>query len=194
MRHGESTNVLAGQLGALPGAALTRTGRDQAVAAAAKLAALGRRPTRVYASTAIRSIQTADVLVSQLRLTEPLTPLNGLVEVSLGRHEGTVDEPVHARSQQVLRNWVVHGGLDSRLDDGENGHEVVARVTSALRTIAADNPGGVVALVGHAASLTTGLAALCGIGPRVWGRPLPYAVPFLVRVDGDAWSCTDWPA
>jgi alpha-ribazole phosphatase/probable phosphoglycerate mutase len=67
-------------------------------------------------------------------------------------------------------------------------------VTSALRTIAADNAGRVVALVGHVNSLTTGLAALCGIGPRVWGRLLPPAVPFLVRTDGQRWSCTDWPA
>jgi alpha-ribazole phosphatase/probable phosphoglycerate mutase len=98
LRHGESSNVVTGQSGARPGAALTRTGRAQAVAAAATLATLGRRPTRVYASTAVRAMQTADVLVSGLALREPLIPLNGLVEVGIGRHEGGTDEPIHAET------------------------------------------------------------------------------------------------
>jgi len=74
LRHGESSNVVAGQAGALPGATLTRAGREQAAAAAATLATLDRRPTRVYASTAVRAMQTADVLVSRLALREPLIP------------------------------------------------------------------------------------------------------------------------
>ena len=193
LRHGESSNVVAGQSGALPDAALTRTGRAQAVAAAATLATLGRRPTRVYASTAVRAMQTADLLVSGLSLREPLIPLNGLVEVCLGRGEGHTGAPIQAEAAQVLHTWVVGGGLDARVADGENGHEVVARMTSALHTIAADNKDGVVALVGHVASLTAGLSALCGLGAEVWGRPLPHAVPFRIDTDGSTWRCHEWP-
>jgi alpha-ribazole phosphatase/probable phosphoglycerate mutase len=66
-------------------------------------------------------------------------------------------------------------------------------MTSALRTIAAENWGGVVALVGHVASLTAGLSALCGLGAEIWGRPLPHAVPFRVNTDGTTWCCANWP-
>jgi len=193
LRHGESSNVVAGQAGAVPGAALTRTGRAQAVAAAATLAGLPRRPTRVYTSTAVRAIQTADLLASELKLTRPLVPLNGLVEMGIGRLEGDTDPATMRESADVLQQWVLHGGLDARVADGESGHEVVARIGSALRTIASDNDGEVVVLVGHVASLTAGLATLCGIGPAVWGRPLPYAVPFRVDTDGTSWQCTEWP-
>ncbi len=185
--------MVTGQAGALAGAALTRTGRLQAAAAAATLAALNRRPTRVYASTAVRAMQTADLLVSGLALREPLIPLNGLVEVGLGRREGATDEPTHAETAQVLHSWVVGHGLDARVADGESGHEVVTRVASALTTIAIDNRGGVVALVGHLASLTAGLSVLCGLGAEIWQRPLPHAVPFRVDTDGAAWRCVDWP-
>ena len=193
LRHGESSNVVAGQSGAVPGAALTRTGRAQAIAAAATLAGLPRSPTRVYTSTAVRAIQTADLLASELKLTKPLVPLNGLVEIGLGRFDSSTDEALQVESAQVLQQWVVHGGLDARVANGESGHEVVARVSSALRTIASENDGGVVALVGHVASLTAGLSALCGIGPQVWGRPLPHAVPFRVDTDGTSWQCSEWP-
>lgn len=193
LRHGESSNVVAGQAGAVPGATLTRAGRAQAVAAAATLAGLPRRPTRVYTSTAVRAIQTADLLASELQLAQPLVPLNGLVEVGLGRVDASTDETVHGESAQVLQQWVVNGGLDARAGGGESGHDVVARVSSALRTIAAENDGGVVALVGHVASLTAGLSALCGIGPQIWGRPLPHAVPFRVDTDGTSWQCAEWP-
>ncbi|HEY7226407.1 MAG TPA: histidine phosphatase family protein [Micromonosporaceae bacterium] len=193
LRHGESANVIAGQMGAVPGAALTATGRAQAKAAAATLASLRRRPTRVYASTAVRAIQTADVLASELGLARPLVPLTGLVEVGLGLRDGDDDERVSVESAEVLRQWVVQGGLDARVANGESGHEVVARMETALRSVAADNPGGVVALVGHVASLTAGLAALCGNGADVWGQPLPHAVPFRVDTDGTTWQCKNWP-
>jgi alpha-ribazole phosphatase/probable phosphoglycerate mutase len=138
-------------------------------------------------------MQTADVLVSCLALPEPLIPVNGLVEVGIGGREGDTDGPIHDETAEVLRTWVVHGGLEARAADGENGHQVVARVTTALRTIAAENQGEVVALVGHVASLTAGLSALCGIGEEIWGRPLQPAVPFRVLTDGLAWRCLEWP-
>lgn len=192
LRHGEAASVVAGQMGAVAGAALTRTGHAQAVAAAAVLAALPQRPTRVYASTAIRAVQTADVLASRLGLPAPL-PVSGLVEMGLGRQDGSADEGVRSQSADVLRQWV-HGGLDARVADGESGHDVVARMTTALRGIASAHPGGVVALVGHVASLTAVLAARCGIGPQLWGRPLPHAVPFRLDTDGQTWHCAAWPA
>ncbi|TDD12602.1 hypothetical protein E1292_01310 [Nonomuraea deserti] len=59
--------------------------------------------------------------------------------------------------------------------------------------MAAAHPGATVAVVGHVGSLTAGLNALCGLGARVWGAPLPHAVPFLVEWDGRSWRCEAWP-
>jgi alpha-ribazole phosphatase/probable phosphoglycerate mutase len=69
----------------------------------------------------------------------------------------------------------------------------VRRVGSALRIVANQNPGGTVVLVGHVASLTAGLSALCGLGAEIWGVPLPHAAPFLVERRQEGWRCTNWP-
>ncbi|MET7332307.1 histidine phosphatase family protein [Nonomuraea sp. NPDC005650] len=78
--------------------------------------------------------------------------------------------------------------------DGEDGHAVVARVVAVFASIAAARPGEAVVLVGHVGSLTAGLSVLCGLGERVWGAPLPHAVPFPVEWDGRSWRCASWPA
>lgn len=45
-----------------------------------------------------------------------------------------------------------------------------AQPSAALTSLVAAHPGGTIAVVGHVASLTTGLGVLCGLGGRVWGR------------------------
>lgn len=64
------------------------------------------------------------------------------------------------------------------------------RVAGGLRAIAADHPGGTVAVVGRVAGLTVELNVLCG---RVWGAPLPHAVPVPIETDGGRWWCRSWP-
>ena len=95
---------------------------------------------------------------------------------------------------KVLRTWVVDGGLDARVADGETGHAVVARVTAALRTIAAENQGAVVALVGtrrqphrRALRVCAGSARTSGVG-RCRTR-----CPSGSHTDGRTWRCPEWP-
>ncbi|KAB8198060.1 histidine phosphatase family protein [Nonomuraea phyllanthi] len=190
MRHAESENVVAGAAGALPLAALTATGRAQAAEAAERLR--GEGISRVYASTALRARQTAEIVAEALGQVEVVT-LPGLVEMGVGEREGATDPAVRARSAEVLRSWIVDGRLDEAVADGEDGHAVTARVVAALTAIAAAHRGETVALVGHVGSLTTGLSALCGLGRRVWGAPLPHATPFPVEWDGSMWRCPSWP-
>ncbi|TDV48024.1 histidine phosphatase family protein [Actinophytocola oryzae] len=185
LRHGESHNVTGRLAGAVPNAPLTELGRRQAVTAAGTLA--GEPITRVYASTALRARQTA------AHLGAAITAMPELVEVGIGAHEGANDPAVHARTAEVLHAWVVAGDLTQRVGDGETGHEVVARMSSALGRIADTHRGETVAVVGHVASLTVALGRLCGLGGRVWGTPLPHARPFLVEWDGRAWGCPAWP-
>ncbi|MGW2149871.1 histidine phosphatase family protein [Nonomuraea bangladeshensis] len=188
LRHAESENVIAGAAGALPLASLTAKGRLQAGEAAARLMKEGI--SRIYTSTAVRARQTAEIMTRTLKAD--VVPLPDLVEVGVGRSEGAIDPAIRARTAAVLRSWIVDGNLEEAVSDGEDGYAVTARIVGALTSIAAQHPGETVAVVGHVASLTTGLNALCGFGQQVWGAPLPHAVPFAVEYDGRSWQCT-WP-
>lgn len=68
---------------------------------------------------------------------------------------------------------------------------MLVRTTAALIDIAA--AGADAALVGHVGSLTLALSVLAGLGGTVWGAPLPHAVPFAVRWEGNRWHCPRWP-
>jgi alpha-ribazole phosphatase/probable phosphoglycerate mutase len=178
LRHGES-EANAKVSGAGEDCRLTELGRRQAADAARKLAA--EPITGIYASTALRARQTAELLA-----TAPGTP--GLRITAMPE---LVEADVRA---EVLRAWVVEQDLGRRAADGETGHQVVARVTAAFQQIASAHPGETVAVVGHVASLTVALGRLCSLGSAVWGTPLPHARPFLVEWDGQAWHCPTWPA
>jgi broad specificity phosphatase PhoE len=180
LRHAESENFLAGASGAVPLAPLTERGRAQAAALADEV-----RVSRVYASRAVRARQTAEVLDA------PLTVLPQLAEVGIGRREGQIDAALREETAEVLRAWVVDGELDRRVADGENGHDVLTRMTAALTRVAEE--GGSPAVIGHVGSLTVALSVLCGLGAEVWGAPLPHAVPFVVHWDGTRWHCPRWP-
>lgn len=190
LRHGESENVTAALAGALPNAPLTEHGHQQAIRATQTLA--GEPIRRVYSSTALRALQTARPLATAPDVQIESVP--ELVEVGIGRHEGSSDPAVRRRTTDVLRSWVVERHLDERVADGETGHEVLARTTRAMRRIAQRHPGETIAVVGHVASLTVALSQLCTLGSSVWGAPLPHAEPFLVEWDGTRWSCPTWPA
>jgi broad specificity phosphatase PhoE len=134
-----------------------------------------RAPVRFYTSAAVRAVDTGQIIATDLGVD--LITLPGLGEVDLGSAEGATDPATRAETARVLHAWLVRGELTARVADGETGHQVLARITAALGTIAADNPGRTVALVGHVASLTAGLAATCRLGASLWGTPLPPATP-----------------
>ena len=180
LRHAESENVLAGASGVVPLAPLTERGRAQAAKLAGEVCV-----SRVYASRAVRARQTAEVLDA------PVTVLPQLAEMSIGRREGQIDAALREETADVLRSWVVDGELDRRVADGETGHEVLSRMTTALTRVASE--GGSPAVIGHVGSLTLALSVLCGLGGTVWGAPLPHAVPFVVHWDGTRWHCPSWP-
>ncbi|HEV3295743.1 MAG TPA: histidine phosphatase family protein, partial [Streptosporangiaceae bacterium] len=189
LRHAESVNVTSGMAGAVPAVPLTARGRQQAVLAARALA--DEPIAAVYASTAVRALQTAGFLAATADVE--VTALPELAEGGIGVHEGSTDPAIRAQAAQVLHAWIVTQDLSARVADGETGHEVVARVSSAFRQIARAHAGQTVAVVGHVASLTATLGQLCGLGSEVWETALPHAYPFLIEWDGRAWSCRSWP-
>jgi len=188
LRHGESANVIGQQAGALPGAPLTARGREQAAAAARRLD--GQHARMIYASSAVRSQQTAAIIASALGLEAAVLP--GLSEVALGSKEGATDQPTRLLTAQALKAWIVDGDLSAQVADGENGYDVTARVTAALIQIAADSTDQPAIVIGHVASLTTGISALCHHGSALWGTPLPYATPFPLTRRHAHWH-VQWP-
>ncbi|WP_240772238.1 histidine phosphatase family protein [Nocardia sp. CS682] len=189
LRHAESENVIAGVSGAVPLSPLTSRGFRQAAVAARAL--VDEPITGVYCSTALRTRQTAAALLEGRSID--IVALPELVEVGIGAAEATTDPGVRRQTAEVLRRWIVDLELERRVADGESGSQVVARMTTALEQIRRAHDGESVVLVGHVASLSVTLAQLCGLGARVWGRPLPHAVPFLVEWDGRFWQCRSWP-
>lgn len=131
LRHAEAVNVAMTTADDIPTRPLTAWGRDQAIAAAQRLAA--EPITRVYSSTVLRAQQTAELLATPLGPSIALMP--ELVEVSV--------------SADVLRAWLVEQDLDRRGTDGETGRQVVSRITAAFRDIATAHPGETVAVTGQ---------------------------------------------
>ena len=139
LRHGESENVLTRTAGVLPRAPLTEAGRRQARAAAEMLG--GESVAAIYSSTAVRAVDTAGIIGELLGVETVST--TALLEVSIGGAEGSTDPAIGSLTAAVLRGWIVDGDLDARVADGESGHEVVARVSTALTAIAtAHRPNG----------------------------------------------------
>ncbi|WP_220040585.1 histidine phosphatase family protein [Streptomyces tateyamensis] len=189
LRHGESQNVTDNIAGSVPSAALTERGHEQAALAARTL--VGERIGAVYSSTALRARQTAQMLATAAGVEVHALP--DLVEVGIGRHEGSNDPAVRRQTADVLRSWVVDNDLAQQVADGETGFAVTARMGRVFQVIAEQHRGETVAVVGHVASLTVALGQLCTLGAAVWGTPLPHAQPFLIEWDGSTWRCPSWP-
>jgi alpha-ribazole phosphatase/probable phosphoglycerate mutase len=139
----------------------------------------------------VRAVDTGQIIAAGLGV-DVLTH-SGLGEVDIGSAEGATDPATRAETARVLHAWVVRGDLAARVADGETGHQVIARVTAALTTIADSNPAATLVLVGHTASLTAGVATACQLGARVWSAPLPPATPFLIQRHHRTWRCLGWP-
>lgn len=173
LRHAEAERTTTQRAG-LPDPSLTARGRDQAFAAASRLR--NEQAGMVYASSAVRSRQTAAIIAERLGL--PIVVMPALSEVAV--------------AAQVLEAWIVHSDLSVRGADGETGHAVSSRVTAALTAIAAACADRPAIVVGHVASLTTAISVLCGNGRSLWGAPLPHAIPFPLTREGARWQ-VQWP-
>jgi broad specificity phosphatase PhoE len=139
---------------------LTDQGRDQALALARSLADSGVRFTEMWTSPLRRARQTAEILAHELdvRLAGELDELR---EVNVGELDGRNDASAWATYSEVLTNWR-HGNLDSRFPGGENGHELAARISSALHRLASASAGSVL-VVAHGANIRAAIPALAGI-------------------------------
>ncbi|QGQ20417.1 histidine phosphatase family protein [Cellulomonas sp. JZ18] len=161
VRHGQTSSNVGHHLDtAEPGADLTPLGRRQADALVPVLA--GRGVDAVYASTLVRTQQTAAPLAAALGLDVQVRA--GLREVSAGTLEMASDHAsVMAYLEAVLR-WGT-GDLAACVPGGEDGTRALARFDAVVEEVAAAARTAVV--VSHGAMIRAWVAARCAdVGPE----------------------------
>src|SRR3954470_6829031 len=133
VRHGESEANAAGIIDtSVPGPHLTALGQQQAAAVADALA--GNNYDGVYASSMIRTQETAEPLATQLG--EPIAVLPGLREIDAGVFEGQSEDSGLGRIGYVVGPlaWTL-GARFVPVLGGEDGNAFDARVDDAVQTI-----------------------------------------------------------
>jgi probable phosphoglycerate mutase len=142
IRHATTAST-GKRLGGRTDARLDDGGREQAAAAAARLADLPLRA--VYTSPLPRSLETAEIVAAPHRLR--VQPLDGLLEVEFGRW---TDRPLRPLTRTKL--WPVIQTRPSRVrfPSGETLRQAQLRAVDALEELTARHPRSLVAAVTHA--------------------------------------------
>ena len=178
LRHGEATYEAEVTTGS--GGTLTHQGRQQARAAADRLAP--ERVAHVYASMLARAVQTAEVIAA--RLGVDATAREGLQEFDPGIHRGSRHDSGWAGP--TMRAWA-RGDLDASWEGGESARQIASRVGAVLDDLADQHRGETVVVVSHGGALLATLAT--------WGRPdlatdLEPCAEVILERDGDGWRHT----
>ena len=144
IRHGETTaNVALALDTAVPGADLTELGHAQAAALTDTLD--GTAVDAIYASTLVRTQQTAAPLATARRLTVQVR--SGLREISAGDLEMADDAESVRHYLDTSLAWAA-GDLTPKLPGGETGAAVLSRFDAVVEEAAATGAESV-ALFSH---------------------------------------------
>ena len=156
VRHGRTPTTGSVLPGRAPGLSLADEGREQARAAAARLAELGGI-TAVYASPLERTRETAAPIAEALGVEVTSEP--GLLECEFGGWTGR-----ELKELFKLPEWrqVQSSPSTFRFPDGESFGEMQLRITSTLAGLAERHPGGKVVAVSHADPIKAAVAAAVG--------------------------------
>lgn len=154
VRHGQTTSNLSGALDTeVPGAQLNDTGRQQAEAAATRLAV--SEIGAIFASTLVRTQQTAAPLAALLG--HEVVIRDGLREARAGDLEMRSDKASVRTYLKTYLCWI-NGDLDARMPGGDSGLDVVAGVDAVVAE-ALDTDAEVVAVFSHGATIRAWCAA-----------------------------------
>ncbi len=107
-----------------------------------------------------------------------------LREMDLGDFDGLVASDVHAANPELIAAWR-SDPTDVRMPNGETLSEVQRRAVHALEQLAAEHPGGSVAVVTHTFVLLSVIAHVLGV---------PLASFRRLFVDRASLSLVDWKA
>ncbi len=194
IRHGESELNLPGPKVAPDDGVsypLTRKGVEQARALVASLQ--GVPITKIYSSTRLRAIQTADALAFDRTLTVSLAP--EAVEINFGPPAATPEEG-RAMIAELVDKWLVQKDLEAHATGGESLAEVQRRFLPFVREVmnrhALDS--GVVVIVAHSATLGYMVPMLTTNVPSDFAlrHPLPNTGIIKTELRDSRLFCTDW--
>lgn len=158
IRHGENRANLTGELSCRKvDYPLTDRGVAQAMEVAGRLARQAA-PAAIYSSPLRRAAQTAGIIAGRLGL--PVVALEDLRELDVGDLEGRSDEEAWTTYLDVAYAWQA-GDHDRRYPGGEDFHQVIARVTRAMRRAGGHPPGSRVLMIAHDGLIRVALPALC---------------------------------
>lgn len=161
LRHGESTVNLTRTFSyRRVDGDLTPRGVEQARAVARTFA--DTPIARVFSGPLLRARRTAEFVAQATGA--PLEIDEALRELDVGSLEGRSDADGWAIHDAVLRRWGA-GDQDAAFPDGENYHQVYARITGFLDRLAREYPDQDLVAVGHG-------GIFCAVLPRVCSLPL----------------------
>jgi broad specificity phosphatase PhoE len=191
LRHGQTTANVAGALDtAVPGADLTVLGRRQAAAVPAAVS--GEDIDAIYASSLIRTQQTAEPLAGVLGLD--VRVLDGLREIPAADLEMRCDEGSRHAYAEGLRSWML-GDLDLAPHGGESGHAFLARYTAALEEATRTPGSGTVVAFSHGAAIRVAVSSLAGLTPaEAVELSIANTGGAVVERSADRWSLVRWMA
>lgn len=160
LRHGETAWNVAGRFQGQHDTDLTDRGREQAAAAGeAFRGAFVDREVRLVTSDLRRARATAEAVAGSLAV--PLQSDRRLREIAAGAWQGLLQPEIEALDPDAFAAW--RAGDDIRLGGAETPGEAGARVREAVEEHAADlGEQGWLVVVGHGASIRSGLAQLLG--------------------------------
>ena len=191
VRHAQSEGNASGLIDtSTPGPPLTALGREQADTAAQKLSA-DHTFDGIYASTMIRTQQTAQPLADQSR--EPVTVLPGLREIEAGIYEGHPEALAGLTYYEAPTRWL-QGDRAARIPGSIDGNEFDARFDEAVREIYDSGDTDPVAF-SHAGAIMLWVAMnVDNPNPGLLSQhPLGNTDHVVVRGNPtDGWTLVDW--
>jgi probable phosphomutase (TIGR03848 family) len=144
--------------GRAPGLHLAEKGRIQADGVAARIGAMEKPPTAIYASPLERTRETAAPIASALGLR--VRTARGLIEVDVGDWtEKSLARLYKTKEWPTVQRWP--SGF--RFPGGESFTEMSARSMEAVLGIVQDHPGETVVAVSHADPIKAIVAAAAGV-------------------------------
>jgi len=139
VRHAQSAGNASGLIDSTtPGPVLTELGLRQAESVTQTLRGKGRTYDALYASTMVRTQQTAQPMATALQ--EPVVVLPGIREIEAGDYEGFPEAEAATTYFQAPLRWL-SGDRGARIPGSIDGNEFDARYDDAVATIYADTVG-----------------------------------------------------
>ncbi|HYJ67722.1 MAG TPA: histidine phosphatase family protein [Nocardioidaceae bacterium] len=193
-RHGQTEWNVGGRGQGHLDVPLDDVGRDQAKAAAARLASL--RPTAIVSSDLSRAYETAAALAELTGLEVQHDP--ALREINLGQWQGLTRAEVDQRFADERRR--MYAGEDIRRGvDGETMAEVADRAGAAIERaakLAEADGGSTVIVVAHGLSLRVGACHFLDVAAEHWNvfGGLSNCAWIVLEEGRRGWRFTEWNA